>query len=122
MKVTVEINDKVWADFCIYVESDHGKNCKCKTRGLKDIDVALSAMIAINLIDYKQMDFMANAKNLIREEFGIPEDIQEFDRTKIDPIKMFAILGRLAEADMKAREKSNDLAEQYEIPWYRNSQ
>lgn len=49
MKVELEINDRVWADFCIWLEDNHARGCIC----CGNPSLHLSTQIARSLLRFK---------------------------------------------------------------------
>lgn len=120
MNINVEISDKLWADFCLYVEGDHGPNCQCITRDIKEPGKAMSAIVALALIEHKQVELKENLIKEVLSEFHIkelPKTQEDILNMNLRPMQMLTIVGRLAEVELKMNVHKSVLCEEYGIGW-----
>lgn len=82
MKVTLDINDRVWADFCLELEDD--KNCGCGG----DPSKHLSTTLGVELIRRKVQVY---AYHLMKEGYGEQACIQLGDIYIADKMKEYEL-------------------------------
>lgn len=95
INVTLTINDKLWADFCIWLENTHTKSCKCKadpSQYLSDQLLQMLVEFKTNVLFKERVDGYIKAGLTLnqvmtlasRNEALLPEDQAELNRIEAE--------------------------------------